>query len=1432
MPTPSNPSTIAVPTNLALEAADDSGLSSSDNITRQTTGLTITGKGVNGSFVTLYDNGGTTAVGSGYVANGVFRIDVSLAAGVHNLTAKAKVGSGGLSSQSAALTVSVDTAAAAAPIVKLAADTGIAGDLYTSKRALDVQSEAGALVEYSNDNKTWARNFKADEGKNTVFVRQTDVAGNVSQSTRINFTLDTQADSAPLVSLRNDTGISGDKLTSDRTLIATGYDKEKGAVIQYSLDGTNWMSEASYQNAKLNEGANSVYVRFEDRAGNISPGTRFDFVLDTQADGAPIVALIKDSGTIGDNLTNDATLMVGGYDKDKGAAIQFSLNGNEWISEASYRSIKQTDGDKSVFVRFQDKAGNLSAATKFNFVLDTQADSAPLVTLGNDTGINGDKLTNDATLRVSGLDKERGAAIQYSLDNRNWISEASYNALKHADGAKTVYVRFEDRAGNISASTRFDFTLDTQANASPAVSLTTDSGALGDKITNDGSVTVIGYDKVKGDTIQFSLNGTDWMSEASYKNLQQPDGAKSIYTRAIDLAGNISQATPINFILDRNAPAPAVKLRTDSGDLDLVTNDGTLDVVTGEVLPSTILYSTDGGKTWSTSFVAAEGKNSIQVKHIDIANNVSAATSFEFTLDRRAPATPVLALAEDTGTSGDMITKNGAIKITGQENGTILEYSVNGGAWTNSFTPPAADGKYAIRVHQINKVGNKSADATLEFTLDRTIAAPAVGLSIDSGIANDLITNKGDLKYLAGFTPENGALVEYSIDNGARWSKSFLAKEGNNAVMIRQTDVAQNTSAATAFSFTLDTVAPNAPALVLASDTGIKGDNITSYGGLVLGAVEKGARVEYSLDGTIWTTSLSAPKDGSNTYFVRQTDVAGNVSATGKISFALDTVAPASPILRLASDSGVNTLDKITNKGEVIVTGIETGARVEYGTLVGKDLLWSDKRFTAAEGKNAFAVRQTDTAGNSAMAEIAFTLDTKVDAPAVVLAKDSGIANDKVTNDGSLAVKTETGAAVTYSVDGGKTWIASPSPVGAMPNGAIDSFLISHNYAQDGAQSVLVRQTDIAGNVSAATKIDFMLDRTADIAPVVTLKEDTGVSGDFITSKGALNIVSAAGSTVEHSIDNGKTWVVGVPKSDAAMKDGSQTILVHQKDLAGNISADAKLSYTLDTVAAPPVLGLSLDAGGKPGINVSGLETGAKVEYTLNGGALSSVMPTAVDGNNVVAVKQTDIAGNASPLSTMSFTVGDPMANTGAGVSHVAFGQIFASSATLTGTSGNDTVKGTSAAQLIAGGDGNDLLIGGGGADSFYGGAGDDIISVADLSFKRADGGSGTDTLRYDGPSARINAGDVLGKISGVETLDITGTGNTLLAFSLDDLMKMYSAKMPALTIEGNAGDFVAIGQGWTDKGIVSVVGQPHHVYSYDVLHLELSINTAVMVVQ
>lgn len=159
--------------------------------------LTISGTGQVGATVNVTVDGaqqeavtvGNDGSWSVELAAGTFQADKAAVEVSATQTVGDKIGT------PVTTTFAVDVTAPDAPTVSLAADTGDSdADSITSNGELTVNAEDNATVEYSTDGETWTEEFTAQEGENTVQVRATDAAGNISPvSDVLNFTLDTTA---------------------------------------------------------------------------------------------------------------------------------------------------------------------------------------------------------------------------------------------------------------------------------------------------------------------------------------------------------------------------------------------------------------------------------------------------------------------------------------------------------------------------------------------------------------------------------------------------------------------------------------------------------------------------------------------------------------------------------------------------------------------------------------------------------------------------------------------------------------------------------------------------------------------------------------------------------------------------------------------------------------------------------------------------------------------------------------------------------------------------------------------------------------------------------------------------------------------------------------------------------------------------------------
>src|SRR5204862_331988 len=162
---------------------DDSGSSNTDNITKNTSALTISGVGENGATVTLFDdanNNGLLDSGeiltTATVSSGTCSAAIALPdGGLHVRPTQPNV-TGNVSGSSTALNITADTTATT-PTVSLASDTGSSStDTITKDASITVSAAAGDVSRtYSIDGGAASSTYTAPtaDGSHTVTVTDT-----------------------------------------------------------------------------------------------------------------------------------------------------------------------------------------------------------------------------------------------------------------------------------------------------------------------------------------------------------------------------------------------------------------------------------------------------------------------------------------------------------------------------------------------------------------------------------------------------------------------------------------------------------------------------------------------------------------------------------------------------------------------------------------------------------------------------------------------------------------------------------------------------------------------------------------------------------------------------------------------------------------------------------------------------------------------------------------------------------------------------------------------------------------------------------------------------------------------------------------------------------------------------------------------------------
>ncbi|HFQ5084248.1 TPA: Ig-like domain-containing protein, partial [Vibrio vulnificus] len=588
------------------------------------------------------------------------------------------------------------------------------------------------------------------------------------------------------------------------------------------------------------------------------------------------------------------------------------------------------------------------------------------------------------------------------------------------------------------------------------------------------------------------------------------------------------------------------------------------------------LASTD----FSTQGLQALGLNEAQsLSLFDLLNDANTALQ---DIDSIAPSAPTITLDTDSGSKADdFLTNDGSYTVTDIEDGATVEYFVDG-EWTTT-EPVAVEGENTIIIRQTDDAGNSSESSTLTFTLDTTAPdAPQISLDTDSGsLADDFLTNKGDFT-VAG--TEEGATVEYFV-NGEWTTTAPTPVEGDNTIIVRQTDAAGNTSGSSTLTFTLDTTAPDAPQISLDIDSGSLADDfLTNKGDFTVTGTEEGATVEYFVNGE-WTTTAPTPVEGDNTIIVRQTDAAGNTSGSSTLTFTLDTTAQAGTVSvdPITSDDVITETEK---NQTITVTGSATGGDIKTGDIVTAIINGNEYKGSVSEDGSwelsvsgsdlavdtvfEVTVNSTDAAGNevTSKGESVHRFD---DTPINVNIDIDPITSDSVINAqevNSLVTVTGTVTGESFSSGVVTLTINGVEYTGEVVDGKYSIEVKGSDLSAD-SDNVVDAKVDVvntAGNIGSATSTEFYL---VDTFARGTIKIDPITDDNVVNKAESEGLVKVTGSvggdarpgdqvtvvvngvTYTTSVLSNKTWEVSVSGSDLA-QDDKVTATVTGDDWAGN----------------------------------------------------------------------------------------------------------------------------------------------------------------------------------------------------------------------------------------------------------------------------------------
>ncbi|MBT1760459.1 Ig-like domain-containing protein [Enterobacter hormaechei subsp. xiangfangensis] len=527
--------------------SDDTGLSSSDFITRDTS-LTLHGSLgatlADGEYAQISIDGGVTWQNVIVTGNSWYYVDGrTLGNQTYDYYVRVVDAAGNVGA-SAHQQVTVDTVAPDAAITvtvdNITVDSGFdnndfltSSTSYTLNGTLGAELGAGEYVQVSMDGgTTWvyatvsgtqwrytdARTLA--DGDYRYQVRVVDQAGNVGATTTQDVTVDTQAPQYGITidSISEDTGQSGsDFITMDTSLTINGSLGSALASderVQISLDGGNTWIDATVTNQRwsytdtrdLADGDYNYQVRIIDQAGNVGSTTSQVVTVDTTPpDTVGTVVSYTDGegerqGSFGASVaTDDNSPVINGTlnrAPDNGEIVQLYrdgvLLGQVTMNGAAswyFQDSGLNDGNHVYMLRVTDLAGNFTDSDDFVLKVDTSIPTTT-VTINPQT-------TTDSTPILSGLVSAgltNGEYVVITVNDKTYTSETGGAVVVDPDN-NTWYLQLPD--GDALSVKNYDVTAQVKSSAGNGntAGLTTGSLIVGseESLTPAWSFTAANY---------------------------------------------------------------------------------------------------------------------------------------------------------------------------------------------------------------------------------------------------------------------------------------------------------------------------------------------------------------------------------------------------------------------------------------------------------------------------------------------------------------------------------------------------------------------------------------------------------------------------------------------------------------------------------------------------------------------------------------------------------------------------------------------------------------------------------------------------------------------------------------------------------------------------------------------------------------------------
>jgi hypothetical protein len=328
------------------------------------------------------------------------------------------------------------------------------------------------------------------------------------------------------------------------------------------------------------------------------------------------------------------------------------------------------------------------------------------------------------------------------------------------------------------------------------------------------------------------------------------------------------------------------------------------------------------------------------------------------------------------------------------------------------------------------------------------------------------------------------------------------------------------------------------------------------------------------------------------------------LSASGSLAYKLDAVPPRI-VQSITGTSGANGW-YVSEVGISAVFSDAVSGIASTAVLVDGNVISLPDTLTA-DGEYTILFNARDNAGNLSSQSASVKVDRTP--PVMDVARDAVVGDrgwyrsDVVYQIASTDIAS--GAQhVEYRIDGG-AWVSTGSTNGG----------VSFTVSGDGDHTIEYRAFDNAGNVASQSET-IRIDETAPSVSFTAPSANTPVD-KVINVSGTSSDAASGLDVVEVSVDNGSLWT---PVSNgkwmygwkvSEVSNGSRSILVRARDMAGNVSSASNLSLLVDNIG--PNIGIS---------DPWSFDEAGELLVTSNGYDVGSVSITVTNGDGVMMLSE------------------------------------------------------------------------------------------------------------------------------------------------------------------------------------------------------------------